>query len=191
MARRTSPASLLVLAAPAAPTVAVAQPGAPPPPRRGGLFGGGGLFAGNISCDGSDCGGFREAGGASGHIGWMFGPRLGLLLDVWAMTSSKNDVAITFVSSTIDLRYYLAPILWIQGGVGNGHAVISLGGLSARGDDVPVGAVGIGFEVVRSRNWAIDIAFKVAQGSATEDNGTVTTGRSSGIGAHFTYFATR
>lgn len=181
-------AACIALATPAA-----AQPmmEAPPPMQRHGLFGGGALFGGNISCDGMDCGGFREAGGLSGHIGWMFNPNLGVLLDVWAMTSSKNDVAITFVSSTINLRYWLAPALWVQAGLGNGHAVIRYRGLAARGDDVPAGELGIGFEVVRGRTWALDVSAKVAQGTSTEDSGDVTTGRSVGVGAHFTFFAMR
>ena len=169
--------------------IARAQPAEPPPPRHGLLIGGG-LFGGNISCDGTNCGGFREAGGAAFHVGYMFGPRLGVLLDVWAMTSSKNDVGISFVTSTVNLRYWLAPALWIQGGLGGGHAVIHVGALSSRGDDVPVGELAAGYEVVKSRNWAIDVAVKLAQGSSTADNGDVTTGRSTGLGANFTWYAT-
>lgn len=182
--------AVLACAALAIPGVAGAQPMAPPAERHG-VFGGGGLFGGNISCDGADCGGFREAGGLSGHVGWMFGPRLGVMVDVWAMTSSKNDVAITYVAGTLNLRYWLANALWIQGGLGNGHAVITYRGLAARGDDVPVGQLAIGFEVVRGRTWSIDVAGKVAQGGSTDDAGNVTTGRSAGIGAHLTLFAMR
>jgi hypothetical protein len=178
--------------APATPAMAPVPPAEPPaPPARHGLLIGGGLFGGNISCNGTKCGGFREAGGGSFHVGYMFTPRLGALLDVWAMTSSKNDVAITFFTSTIDVRYFLLPLLWVQAGVGNGHALIHAGIFAARSADVPVGEFAAGYEVVKSRNWAIDVSFKIAQGSSTDNNGdNVKTGRSTGIGAHFTWYAT-
>jgi hypothetical protein len=171
--------------------VMLQPPAAPPRPMiRHGLFLGGGLFGGNISCDGPNCGGFRKAGGGELHIGWMVTPRLGVLLDGWAMTSTQNNVDISYITSTIDVRYYLLPVLWVQGGLGSGHARVSIGALAARGDNVPVGLLAAGFEVVRSRHWAIDVSAKVAQGSSTNDNGGVTTGRSAGVGAHFTWFST-
>jgi hypothetical protein len=161
----------------------------PPPPERHGLFASGGLWGGNISCDGMDCGnGFREAGGVNLSIGWMFTPRFGLLFDAWAMTSSKNDVSITFITTTLDVRYWLTRALWVQGGVGSGHATVTWHGISGSGDDVPVGTVGAGFEIVRGRNWAIDVAFKVAQGSRTDENNDVHTGRSTGLGVSFVGF---
>jgi len=174
----------------AATALASAQP-SPPMRERHGLFAGGGLWGGNISCDGDSCGGFRKAGGASGHVGFLFTPRLGVLLDLWAMTSSESNVAITYVAATINARYWLAPVIWIEGGVGNGHAVISFGGLAARGDDVPVGQLAVGLEVVRGPSWAIDVQAKVAQGTSTKDAGNVTTGRAVGVGAAFTWYAGR
>jgi hypothetical protein len=184
--------AVLVAAAIAlAPTLAAAQPGAEPLRQRHGLFGGLGLYGGNISCDGSDCGGFRAAGGAAGHLGYAFTPRLGVVFDAWAMTSKENDVAITFVSATIGLRWWLAPIIWIHGGVGNGHAVISVGGFSGRGDDVPVGHLGAGIEVVRGRSWALAVEARVAQGTSTDEDAGVQTGRSAGVGATLSFFGQR
>ena len=176
----------------AAAATASAQPISPPvPTERHGLFFGGGLWGGNISCDGSDCGGFRAAGGGSLHIGYLFTPRFGLLFDGWAMTSSKNDVNLTFVTGTLNVRYWVAPVIWIQGGLGGGHAVISVGGFAARGDDVPVGQLAAGFEIVRGRSWALDLQLKVAQGTSTDDGAEVQTGRSAGIGVAFTWFQRR
>ena len=167
----------------------------PPPRERHGLFGGGGLFGGNISCDGADCGGFREAGGASGHIGYLFTTKLGVLLDLWAMTSSQNNVSVTFVASTINLRYYVAPSFWVQGGIGNGHAIVRVSIFQARGDDVPAAEVGAGLELVRGRNWALDVSLKLAQGGKTDQgmdmSDDVQTGRMVGLGAHITLFGTR
>jgi len=173
----------------------------PAPTReRHGLFGGVGLYGGNISCNGEACGNFSKAGGGMFQIGWMFTPKLGLLVDTWAMTASnenenQNDVKLTFVTSTLNVRYYLLPALWVQAGAGNGHASVHISIFSSRSDDVPVGQFAAGFELVRGGQWAIDVAFRVAQGTSTKagsmSSDDATTGRSTGIGANFTYFAMR
>ena len=162
----------------------------PPPRERHGLFATSGLWAGNISCDGTDCGGFREAGGLNLAIGYMFTPRFGLLVDGWAMTSSQNNVSITFVTSTLNARLWLSRALWIQGGIGSGHAILRWGPFTTgASDDVPVGMFAAGFELVRGPRWAIDVAFKVAQGSQTDvETNEVRTGRSTGLGASFIGF---
>ncbi|MGE0872101.1 MAG: hypothetical protein AB7P03_26320 [Kofleriaceae bacterium] len=167
-----------------------AEPAAPSPPAgRHGLFATSGVWAGNISCDGMDCGGFREAGGLGLQVGYMVTPRFGVLADVWGMTSSQNDVSITFVTATLNARYWLAPVIWVQAGVGTGHARVSWGPFSGASDDVAVGAISAGIEVVRGRRWAVDVAAKLAQGSSTDVEGDqVQTGRSTGVGVSFVGF---
>jgi hypothetical protein len=160
----------------------------PPPVHHLGLFIGGGLWGGNISCDGQDCGSFRAAGGPSVHIGYKFAPRLAVVGDVWAMTSSQDNLALTFVTATANLRVWLAPGLWVQGGIGNGHAILSANGLSARSDDVPVGLLAVGLTVASAPRWTIDVALQVAQGTSTSSDASATTGRSSGLGAHFNWY---
>lgn len=182
----------LVMVLLAVPAAATAQPGGSRERERHGVFVGGGLYGGHISCDGSDCGGFRAAGGGALHLGYNFKPSLGLVLDVWAMTSSNNDVAITFASGTIGVRWWLAPIIWIHGGVGNGHAIVRVGPFASRSDDVPVGHLGLGVEVVRGRSWALAVEARVAQGTSTDDTSDgIKTGRSVGLGGTFTWFGHR
>lgn len=181
---RTAAVIAVLATATVAPSAARAEA-----PVRHGLLLGGGLFGGNISCDGASCSGFRSAGGGSLHVGYMFTPRLGVLVDAWAMTSSKDDVSITFVTTTIDVRYWLASAIWLQGGLGNGHAQVSIGSFDATGDNVPVVELGAGFEVVRGRHWALDVSAKIAQGSSADSNTDASTGRSTGLGAHFTWYA--
>jgi hypothetical protein len=186
-----------------ASTTALAQPAPPAPPgaaygqlvpmERHGLFGGFGAYGGNISCDGGDCGdGFRESGGANGHIGYMLTPRFGLLFDIWAMSSSKNNTSITFAMATVNARLWLTPHLWVQGGVGNGHAIVRVGIFEADSDDVPVGELAAGLELVRGRGWALDVTARVAQGTSTDEAGNdATTGRAAGIGASVSFFQRR
>jgi hypothetical protein len=189
--------ALVVVGTALIPTFALAQD-PPAPPVREGLFGGVGLYGGNISCNGSACGNFSKGGGGAGFIGWMFSPQLGVLVDGWAMTakdsSGNSDVTLSFISGTIDVRYYLAPAFWIQGGLGNGHAEVHVGAFAARGDDVPVGLIAAGLELVRGRSWALDVAFKLAQGTSTKSDsasGDATTGRMVGLGANITFFSSR
>jgi len=168
-----------------APVVAPA-----PKPERHGFFASGGLWGGEISCDGTDCGGFREAGGAGLSIGYLISPRFALLSDTWAMTSQKDSVGVTFVTSTIGARAWLTPAIWIQGGVGVGHAKVTWGPFTTdSSDDVPVASVGAGIELLEGRSWAIDLSVKVAQGTKTDNEGmAVTTGRQSGVGVSFVGF---
>ena len=182
---------VVVAALVAAGGLASADPEPEPAPReRVGLELGGGLWGGNISCNGSDCSGFRAAGGLSGHIGYNFSERLGALVDLWAMTSNKDNASITFVTATIDLRLWLAPQVWVQGGLGNGHAVISVLGFSGRGDDVPVAELAAGLELVRHRSYALSVAAKLAQGTSAGDNSSgAQTGRMVGLGAELTFFS--
>ncbi|HTR55199.1 MAG TPA: hypothetical protein VMJ10_31165 [Kofleriaceae bacterium] len=159
----------------------------PPIPREG-IFGGFGAWGGNISCNGSDCGGFSAAGGGSGHLGYMFNRQLGILIDVWALTSKSGNVGLTFLTSTVDVRFWVLPILWVQGGLGNGHAIVHVDGFAAASGDVPVGEVGAGVEVLRGRNWDLDVVFQVAQGTSTNDSGGSSTGRSTGLGVQLTWY---
>jgi hypothetical protein len=180
-----------------APAMAHGQPAPPPPPApRHGLVLGAALWGGNISCESDTDGGcgdsFRKAGGLDLDIGYLFTPRLGVVLDVWAMGSSEDDVGITYVATTINARFWLVPILWIQGGVGAGHAIVNVGPFEARGDDVPVGQLAAGLEIVRARSWMLDVQVKAAQGTATDEGSDgVTTGRAVGVGLGFTWFASR
>jgi hypothetical protein len=176
------------------PSLASAQ-GADAPLERHGLFGGVGLFGGNISCDGSSCGDFSKGGGGAGYVGYMLSPRFGLLVDGWAMTAKESssgfNVDLTFVAATLDARYYVVPALWVQGGVGSGHAIVSVGGFAARSDDVPAVLVAAGLEVVRGPSWALDVSLRLAQGSSSNSSSgsdNATTGRMVGIGADLTFF---
>src|SRR5262245_2975252 len=92
-------AVLVVAALAVVPTVAAAQPAIVVAPvrvmERHGVFAGGGLWAGNISCEGANCGSdFRGAGGLNGQVGYMLSPRLGLLVDLWGMSSEQDGVDI-------------------------------------------------------------------------------------------------
>src|SRR5678816_2371747 len=82
------PAPTHVATAEPAPAPVASQEPAPAPiassePAHHGLLAGAALWGGNISCNGSSCGGFRSAGGVSGQLGWSLTPRLSVLFDLW------------------------------------------------------------------------------------------------------------
>ncbi len=171
------------------PTVAAAQAADKPPDPRIGFFGGFGLYAGEISCDGPNCSGVRKAGGGEGHVGYAFSRKLGLIGDLWWMASSEDDVTITFINGSVGLRWWVAPIFWIQGGVGSGHASVRYAGIidiEGTSDSIPTGFLSVGLELVQSKRFALDVALRIAQGSETE--GEDTTGRMTGVGVGFTWF---
>lgn len=160
--------------------------------ERHGLFGGGGLFGGEISCDGNCGEDFRSAAGINGLLGYKFNHQLALIGDLWAMTSNVNDVEITYVMASVGVRLWLAPQFWIQGSVGSGHANVRVGNLEAQSDDVPIGQLALGLELLKGYSWTIDLQARVAQGSGTDDFGNnVTTGRSAGIGVGITFYQRR
>lgn len=187
----------LALAALLAPRLAAAQPAPPPPPDpRLGLFGGFGLHAGNLSCEGTSCPDFREAGGISGHLGYAFSDRLGVVLDVWTMGSTENRLTIVHTISTLGVRYWVAPVIWLQGGLGHANARFrydaSVVQLQHRTEDVPALMLGGGIELVRGKRFALDLQLRVGFGFYGEDDDgdgrADTTGRSASLAAGLTWF---
>lgn len=160
--------------------------------ERYGLFGGGGLFGGEISCEGNCGEDFRSAAGINGVLGFKFSHQLAVIGDLWAMTSNVNDVEITYVMASVGVRLWIAPQFWVQGSIGSGHANVRVGGFEAQSDDVPIGQLALGLELLKGYSWTLDVQARVAQGSSTDDFGNnVTTGRSAGIGVGITFYQRR
>jgi hypothetical protein len=194
MSTRLLLVSTLLLVAPA---VAAADPGDHPHPHvhenpRLGFFGGFGLAAGEISCEGNGCDGVREAGGVEGHVGYAFNDKLALIGEVWAMENREDDITLTYINTSVGARYWLAPIIWVQAGIGSGHARVKYTGIidiEGRSDNIATLMLGAGIEVIRSKRWAMDVELKFAQGANEDADGDeVTTGRMTGLGVGFTWF---
>jgi hypothetical protein len=187
---------LLALALVAVPSVALAQgaTSAPPPHPHQGVFGGFGLHAGEIACEGDVCDGVSEAGGVSGTLGWGFGPKLAGLVDVWTMAHTEDNVTLHQTIATINVRYWVMPILWIQGGVGGASAGWRYKGpfggqLEDRTDNVPAVALAAGLEVIKGKSFSLDVQLRVGTGFYEEETGTEgQTGRSSSLGVGFTWY---
>jgi hypothetical protein len=179
------------------PAVASAQGTSEPPPHpRQGVFGGFGLHAGNLSCEGDNCNDFFKAGGANAHVGWGFNGKLGLVFDLWGMTAKENDVTISQGFATIGVRYWVVPILWVQGGIGGAQASIKYDGpFGITFEDHTDGAAGVvgavGIEVIKSKSFALDVQGRIGYGfygDNDEDGEPDNTGRSASLGVGFTWF---
>jgi len=147
--------------------------GAPPPAQRGvyrqGLTLGGAIGGGLI--EGPNC--TSVCGGAfmgEIHIGGMLNPRLALVGDAWLGLRYFTDAVVGDGSTynsfwTVALQYWVNHFVWLKGGAGVANLQINdenTPGVSLTFDDESgLGLMGaIGFEVVQSYNFALDLQLR-------------------------------
>ncbi|HVV88216.1 MAG TPA: hypothetical protein VHE35_34480 [Kofleriaceae bacterium] len=145
-------------------------------PRTGGTFGIG-IGIGHISCedsDGNDCGGGDlPAGGISLRAGSMLSPETSLSAELWGMTHREDGQTVTQGILAGVVRGWVAPILWLEGGVGVARTTseydIGVGTEVSQSDVVPAGVAGIGVEVLSAPDLAIDLELKGGAGLYEDD----------------------
>lgn len=167
-------ASLVAATALTSAGVASAQPQRPARhlPERGGLLFGFGLGGGQMSCQSDQseiCNATIDgAGSLDAHIGGMISPRLALMGDAWVMYHTENNVTITHTITTLAAQFWVAPRLWIKGGVGGAvaraHYRGILGSVGTRTDSVPGVMIGVGYELLVGRKFALDLQLKGGTG---------------------------
>jgi hypothetical protein len=171
-------------------TAAIAQPGQPPPPPppppggggapspyytppptyvppsqgRQGLMVGFGIGAGEIVA--SDCESCDSLAGVAFDfsIGGMLNPNLAIMYDAFVVIRPEDGDALANGTNTVAAQFWLTPQLWIKGGVGlsliqlhfEGGGTLEEYGLGITG--------GIGFEVMRSDKFAIDLSARLSHG---------------------------
>lgn len=155
----------------------------PPPPihapywQRRGLtigfgFGVGGMSAesGPIECAGCDYD--PAAGGFDFHIGGMISPRLALVFEIWGTAQALESSGRTMLVQTmamVGLQYWLTRQLWIKGGVGAANLSVSYDdGRGGDSEDIDTGGAimgAIGYEIMSSRRFAIDLQLRVGSGT--------------------------
>lgn len=167
-------AALAVAAPAAADTVIVANDDAP---ARGGFILGATIDGGHMGCqteDGDDCGdGVHEAGGFSVHVGGLVTPRLALLAEFWGMAHSEDRFTATQVLATANVRGWIAPRLWLQGGVGVARSKLEFDGdiimATSTSSVVPAASAAIGFELVQTPVFGLDIELRAGSGLYRDD----------------------
>lgn len=138
----------------------------PMPPERRGLtigfdLGLGSMDAasGPLRCDG--CSGEPPAGTVGFWIGAMLNPRLALMFHGSITGRALDDFGDeSLVNSTALLaaKLWLSPRLWIKAGLGFASLSISGDNGDETLDEGGAGMLGIGFEAIHSRKFAMDIS---------------------------------
>jgi hypothetical protein len=147
--------------------------------RDGATFGVG-VGGGTIGCsdsDGNDCGGSGDldAAGVSFRAGFMLNPNLALTGDLWAMGRTEDDRTVSQGIATATLRGWVAPSVWLQGGLGvaRSAAEIDIGDgaieLMSETDYVPAATAGIGVELISTDALALDLELKAGTGLYEDD----------------------
>ena len=161
---------------------------------RVGLELGGGLQAGNLFCqsaDSNDCNGVTAAGGGDLQAGWFLSPRLGVVLDLWAMAHTENNFTIAQYVNTVALKFRLNPILYVQGGIGDAHVTVSYGNqIAAESKDAFAVMGALGLVILRGHRFDLSVEGRFGNGFYNQDmNGNAQTiARNAGIGAQLTFF---
>lgn len=136
----------------------------------------------SVPCQG--CDGDPLSFAADVHIGWMMSPRLGLLFEAQGVGQTIADtgtVTDTLVQSTamVAAQYWISPQLWIKGGVGAASMSVTRddGFTTTESDSLEGGAImgAIGYEVMSSRNFAIDVQARLT-GATYKDATTAVDG---------------
>ncbi len=135
-----------------------------------------------VPCSG--CGGDPLSFAVDAHIGWMLSPRLALLFEAQGVGQTVADtgsVTDTLVQSTgmIAAQYWVSPQLWLKAGIGASQLSVTRddGFSTTESDALDGGAImgAIGYEVMSSRNFAIDVQARVT-GGTYEDAGVAADG---------------
>ena len=151
----------------------------PPPYRlvRRGLILGAGIGFGSLGGSNCDCGGGLAA---EFHLGAMITPRFGLMYDVSTVihsidsTSNNAGLDVTNTIHTIAGQLWLTERFWVKGGFGVGHLSYS-DDFGSYSDETAAAVMGgIGFEVVQSSWFALDLQGRLAY--AGYDAGSVSNG---------------
>lgn len=169
-------------------------PNAGPPPRQG-LELALGLQGGKIFCESQngECDDFTEAGGGNVTASWFFGPKLGIALDLWAMSHRNDGFVFTHYVNTVALRWRPVPILTLTGGIGEAHASLSHENvnLAVNSDDGFAIMGAISLDVIRGRRWALAVEARAGNGFYGDENMddmADVVGRNVGVGAHLAVF---
>lgn len=137
-----------------------------------------GVGAGRLGCatdDGDDCDGDGSirAAGLVGEAGIMLTPSLALVGQISGAVHKDDDFELSQWIAAGAVRAWVAPRLWVEGGVGAARTRVDVMGdfldISAESETVPAAVAGIGAEVLSSDKFALDVALRGATGFYEDD----------------------
>jgi len=131
-----------------------------------------GLGAGWVSAGG--CGACGEVGGLAvdSSIGWFWGPRVALLFDVFALTTSQYEIVTSTANamSAFAVQFWVTPRFWVKGGVGYDSfmAATFLGTARTGGGGMTLGA---GYEILHGGgNFGFDVHLRLSSADIGDIN---------------------
>jgi hypothetical protein len=146
----------------------------PPPPRRyfreyrSGLTLGGALGVGTISAD--DCGACGGGLAWEFHIGGMVTPQFAILADLSGIVRNYDDgtggSTLTNSLFAVAAQYWIIPILWVKGGIGDAHIALSdyTGNTYGNEENALGFLLAGGVEVIHAPNFALDLQLRLMHG---------------------------
>lgn len=164
---------------------------ADPNRERSGATFGASLGAGHLGCtiDGDDCNddATRPAVGAGLRAGFMLSPALALTGNLWGMVHRDDRLTVSQVLLTAQLRAWLLPTLWVEGGVGlarsRAEVDLDIVQVADESDTVPAIAAGVGLELMHTSTFGLDLQLK--GGSGLYDGDVNVYQVSLGVGVNF------
>jgi hypothetical protein len=126
-----------------------------------------------------------------GHIGGMLSPRLALMgeFQLNAQTIYADYWGDSFLNQTalmVAIQYWVSPQLWVKGGIGFAHLLITNPDYR---DDIDIGSGSalmgaIGYEIMSAPNFAVDLQGRLIKGTYNGFGDHITSG-TVGIGVSF------
>lgn len=115
----------------------------------------------------------HEAGGFSVHIGGMVTPSLALLGEVWGMAHTEDSLTASQVLATANVRAWIVPRLWVQGGVGVARSKLTFDDsvimASSTSSTVPAAVAAVGVDIVQTPVFGLDIELRAGSGLYRDD----------------------
>lgn len=156
---------------------------APPPPmpppmqpttevgfeHNQGVMVGVGLGLSSLSCEGCD-----DSQGGLGfdvNLGGFMNPRLALMYDASGWFDSEDEFTQSITLHAFAVQYWVSPKFWLKGALGIANARVSFRGESESESGTGVGG-GLGFEIMQSGNFALDLSGRFNRVSINDDSGT-------------------
>jgi hypothetical protein len=163
--------------------------------RTGRMMWGGSLGIGGMHDDGSgitNCDNCSNAPAVEldGHIGGMLSPRFGLMLELQGNARTvhsdllNGDTILSQTTAMVAAQYWVTPQLWVKGGLG--IAQLQADDQYVTYDYGSGGAImgGIGFELLSSRFFSIDLQGRIIEGAYNSGDDHVTSG-TVGVGVNW------
>jgi len=127
--------------------------------HHSGVMVGVGIGMGSVSCDGCETSEIEVA--FDFHLGGFVSPQLAIMWDYGGLVDSEGDLTAVLASHTAAAQYWVAPKVWIKGGLGVAQAYVSFGSESDSEFGV-AGLVGGGYDIMQSNNFVLDVSARLS-----------------------------